>query len=228
MNLLSLRDQLLQSISRDSIMKLFLLVVLFATVAVIEGVKPNPSFLRYVGSYHFNTPEAGVGVKNYFLSQRVTYNWVDSYMYCKSVGLHIATVNTPVEMKNLAIIANGEPTLFKDAVYIDGKTSEKSDKCLSILKRSKGRFEIRRVECHNKRERFLCEEVELAAQALTESKTQESPLSSRMNIADLDDDERVDVRETFFRELGTFSKFHICLIRMFTNLIHTDFQEAPT
>lgn len=35
-------------------MRLFLVVTLCAFVAIIEGAKPNPSFMRYVGSYSKN------------------------------------------------------------------------------------------------------------------------------------------------------------------------------
>lgn len=137
----------------------------------------------------------------------------------------MATVNTPGEMKNLAVIANKEPIYFNTNVYIDGRKTNATgtpDKCLSILKRS-SRFEIRRVDCLSKQQKFLCEDVELA-DTFVEEKAPEKSMCLRIDEEEVQYNVgKVETRSTWFHYLGRSCKRSLLLnfLQINYNLFHT-------
>lgn len=114
----------------------------------------------------------------------------------------MAVVNTPEEMRNLAELANGHLKSFKDPIFIDGRQLGKSEdsKCLSITKRTKGRFEIKRVDCQTKRQKFMCEDLELT------EKYVKVKASDKYRFVE----DAIDVKASFFSYLGKFSEFNLC------------------
>lgn len=108
-------------------------------------------------------------------------------------------------MKSLGEIANRYPQIFKEPLYIDGLKGKIADKCLSILKRTRGRFEIKHVECRNKRQKFLCEDHKDLSTYVKEAVTEPEPETTTTQKPKIPD-ETLDIKETFFRPLGQFSK----------------------
>jgi hypothetical protein len=116
-------------------------------------------------------------------------------MFCKSIGMHLATIDTPLEMRNLANIAQKNRKIFKQEVFIDGTNitrNQRENSCFSFLKPLKERVEINDVDCNEVEQKFLCEDVELA------DTFEDVPESIE------EKEEVLDVRATFFKHLGDY------------------------
>lgn len=116
-------------------------------------------------------------------------------MFCKSIGMHLATIDTPLEMRNLARIAQINRKIFKNEIFIDGTNitrNQDENSCFSFLKPLRGRVEIKVVDCNENNEKFLCEDVELL------DTFEEEDLGSENEI--------LDVKATFFTHLGDYGE----------------------
>ncbi|KAJ6644174.1 hypothetical protein Bhyg_09141 [Pseudolycoriella hygida] len=78
-------------------MKLLVVIVVLSTFMGVLCVRPNPSFLQYVGSYFLPGDEEAT---NYYLSQRIEYSWFGAYTFCKMNGMRLAQV-TDLDQKSL-------------------------------------------------------------------------------------------------------------------------------
>jgi len=148
---------------------------------------------RFVGSYKCNTTGTGeITLKNYYLSQRITYNWIDSFLSCKSVGMRLAYIESKAEINNLGAIAKHNPKLFARKIFIDGHDltdaqSPPTEQCYSVQKYARSKLEIRLEECTGKTQKFLCEKFEVVD-----------------NYEDPFPNNSLDVKETFLNYLGKY------------------------
>lgn len=134
-------------------------------------------------------------VKRYYLSQRITNTWEDSYTCCKLFGLRLASIDSEEELHNLDKIARKFPKLFKAKVYIDtkGLTDDQNPEGCWLLSRNDRKLEVVPANCSDVEEKLLCEEVE------------------SVDNYDSSENERIDVKATFFSYIGEFGEILFCL-----------------
>lgn len=164
----------------------------------MNDVKLKITFDTRIPAEH-NTTDVGLHtVKHYYISQRITYSWVDSYAFCKTNGMHLARVDSKEEMRTLAAIARNNKKLFGEDVHLDGSnlvTSDSVDTCFSVLKKGRGKLNVDTVLCDVTSHKFLCQDIEVV-------ETFEEPPSSNYQ-------EVLDVKATFFTYLGDYGEFPI-------------------
>jgi len=159
----------------------------------------NQSFLKFVGSFKYNTTEAGkITLKRYYISQRITYKWIDSLLSCKAVGMQLAYMQTREEVANLAAIAWTNPTSFDTRVFIDGDnlidtTWQATRTCYSFQTYSRREPKIRSENCNKESLKFLCENMEVVD-------NYDDPFLNSDSAETSEDS--VDVRAKYFTYLG--------------------------
>lgn len=119
-------------------------------------------------------------LKNYYMSQRVNYNCIQSMLFCLSNGMNLASLKTDEEISNLLNIAWKNMKLFKDEFFVNSIFGE------SLCQAIKGNVINYNANLEQKI-KFLCEDV-VVADNFDEPKTVEF----------------VDVKSTFFDPLGSF------------------------
>lgn len=134
-------------------------------------------------------------MKRYYLSQRITNTWEDSYTCCKLFGLRLASIDSEEELNNLDKIARKFPKLFKAKVFIDTKslTEDQNPEGCWLLSRNDRKLEVEPANCSDVEEKLLCEEVE------------------SVENYDSSENERIDVKATFFSYIGDYGKLVFCL-----------------
>ena len=117
-------------------------------------------------------------IRNYYISQRIQYNWFGSYAFCKLNGMKLAKMADNTELLDeFVTIANRKiPASFYIDTYLENQTLTS---CYKFSKRSNKyfkRFTINSSECKTHKADFLCEELEME-KILIESETQEESLA---------------------------------------------------
>ncbi|KAG4076871.1 hypothetical protein HA402_008457 [Bradysia odoriphaga] len=166
----------------------------------INADQSIPSFLKFVGSYKYNTTEDGKAtLKRYYWPHRITYKWIDAFMVCKSIGMRMALIETDDELNNLIAMARRNSKIFDEKVFVDGydlavtesdSNGTDTKPCYSIQKLRKGKLKIHSENCNYYSNKFLCEQTEI------------------VDICDYEknhaSDDIVDVKATFFKYIGNF------------------------
>lgn len=151
----------------------------------------------------YNTTDNGkITLKRYYLSQRITYNWIDSFMSCKSFGMRLAFIETEDEKNYFASMARRNTKLFKKKVFVDSYNDtsvvveddyeyerKTPQPCYSIQKDTKSKLAIHSESCNSESYKFLCEYVEVVAEY-------DDPPTS----------DTLDVKATFFTYIGNFGE----------------------
>lgn len=110
-------------------------------------------------------------------------------MNCRSIGMHLATIESKKELINLNKIARKHPKLFNEKVFVEAERvaeNFESTACHSVLRSDKRKLEVKPADCQAE-QKFLCDDfVEYWA----------SQFDSAEN-------EKIDVKSTFFSTLGT-------------------------
>lgn len=174
-------------------MKLLALLNVFLVFIIVDCKRPNPSFLQYVGSYskclrslghddfldiiYLITDPGEDGVrKNYYMSQRIQYNWFGAYSFCKLNGMKLAKIAD--NKKQLEALFTTSNHSIPASFYIDTSVLNQTlQSCFKFSKHSSEHFEtIKLSEWKRQKDDFLCEEVE-GEEVLTESATQEESIA---------------------------------------------------
>lgn len=149
--------------------------------------------LAYVVQFseYNDTDEGQQIVKEYYVSDPITYSWHESYLSCKSNGMQMAHIDSADEIKNLGRLARRNINLFRTEVYIDGKNltaNQTSSSCFSFWKLIRGKYEFREVECDGKSRKFMCQNVEV------------------VKDYEANKEETIDVKVTFFTKVGDYGE----------------------
>lgn len=158
--------------------------------------------MKYTTEY--NTTDTGkITLKRYYVSQRVTYKWIDAFLTCKSIGMRLAYIENDDERKIIGIIARKNSKLFQKKVFVDAYNSTKkseydydydrsttSKSCYSIQRQTNSNLDIYSENCNSESNKFLCEYSEVV------DKYDDPNLG----------DNTVDVKGTFFTYIGNFGK----------------------
>lgn len=140
-------------------------------------------------------------MKQYYLSQRLTYTWSQSYVLCKSVGMRLAMIESKNERDNLRNIVTAHPKLFQEEFHVDGHNmtaSQKPSTCLSISRVMRGKLRANEVGCNSNDKKFMCEDVDVVDEYV-----EPAVKPKELNL---------DTRKTFFSYLGTHGES--CLSRL--------------
>ncbi|XP_037037353.1 macrophage mannose receptor 1-like [Bradysia coprophila] len=185
-------------------MQALCLVTFLICLIAINANQSVPSFLKFIGSYKYNTTDDGkITLKRYYSSHRITYKWTEAFMVCKSSGMRMALIETDDELNNLAAMGRQNGKLFEDKVFVDGynltvaeydpdsddSDGSENEPCYSMQKYRRGKLEIRHEKCNGKLNKFLCERTEIVDRYYEENRP---------------GDDKIDVRATFFTYIGSF------------------------
>lgn len=115
------------------------------------------------------TAEGQHTVKQYFLSERITYSWLNAYVSCKAVGLKLAYISSEDELQNLVWFSRRKIKHFNSNFYVDGfkfmqfdgEFEKQKPVCLAFQKKLRGTFETKRIECASDASAFLCESIDV-------------------------------------------------------------------
>lgn len=152
-------------------------------------------------SEHNATGSDQTPIKNYYLSQRISYNGDNSALACLSTGMRLAILESEDEQENLVEIAKENPKLFNEEIFIDRIDSiekQETDSCFTFEKSSGEKAILKNVDCRGSRRRFLCESVDV---------------DEFENITENVTDKFAAVKAKFFSPFGDYgeSNFHVHL-----------------
>lgn len=155
--------------------------------------------LAYVVQFsEYNDTDQGQHVvKDYYVSDLITYSWHESYLSCKANGMQIAHIDSADEIKNLGRLTRRKIDLFRTEVHLDGKNltaTQNASSCFAFWKLIRGTYEFQEVECDGEPRKFICQTVEVVKDYDEKQATKE---------------ETIDVKATFFTKVGDYGEYFV-------------------
>lgn len=98
---------------------------------------------------------------DFYMSERIQLNWVDAFMYCKSVGMRLAKMTTEDQFSNVVAGCIMKNPSSSDEILFDGSglsDALNSSICSSIdVNAGDTRKLIKKSSCTHEVHGFLCE-----------------------------------------------------------------------
>jgi hypothetical protein len=131
-----------------SVSSSFLLIII--SVINVEGFNFLAKLSDHSESYSLKT--------EYYVSQQIEFNWVDSFLFCKSNGLKLAkNLHNEDFDKLFGELRNSNLRSGDFKLFVDGSDSLDQSVCSIIVDNSTNSF--RNESCTNEKHGFLCQSV---------------------------------------------------------------------